>query len=304
MALHPAIAPLLAQMNKSPLDICKLSAQQYRQIADNIIPPSREPALEVVEELQLELAGRTLAGRLYKSAAEKLPVIVFFHGGGWICGNLDTHDSLCRKLAQLTGAAVIAVDYRLAPEHAFPAAANDAFAACQWVLANADTLNVDASRMAVAGDSAGGNLAISACLQARGSEVAIALQCLFYPVCDASLSSHSYREFSEGYFLTAQAMAKFWLYYGEAAKVSPLASIALADDFSNLPPAFITTAQYDVLRDEALAYAEQLRLAGVTVESEIVDGMIHGFSSFYDWLEPANDMLERAAVALKQALNM
>lgn len=303
MSLHPVLAGMLESMKDSPLDISQMPAGQYRQIADNLIPPSRLPVISQVTDLVMTLPQGEIHTRLYKNTEAVTPVVIYFHGGGWVCGNLDTHDALCRRLAELTGVAVLAVDYRLAPEHTFPAASDDAYAACVWVAENAQSLNINAEKMAVAGDSAGGNLAISACLQARakgGPE--ICLQCLFYPVCDASLQSDSYREYSDGYFLTAKAMQAFWQYYGEQAMQSPLASIALNEDFSNLPPAFIATAQYDVLRDEALAYAEKLRAAGVLVESEVVEGMIHGFASFQDWLEPADQMLVRASIAIKKSL--
>lgn len=303
MSLHPALAGMLESMQDSPLDISLMPAAQYRQIADSLIPPPRLPAISQVDDVVMNLPQGEINARLYKNTEAETPVVVYFHGGGWVCGNLDTHDALCRRLAELSGVAVLAVDYRLAPEHPFPAAAADAYAACVWVAENAASLNVNAEKMAVAGDSAGGNLAISACLQARAKAgPAISLQCLFYPVCDASLGSDSYREYSEGYFLTAKAMEAFWRHYGEQAANSPLASIALNSDFSNLPPAFISAAQYDVLRDEALVYAEKLRAAGVPVESDVVDGMIHGFASFQDWLEPAAQMLVRASAAIKKAL--
>jgi acetyl esterase len=205
---------------------------------------------------------------------------VYFHGGGWVLGNLDTHNGQCRNLAQGAGCVVVAVDYREAPEHRFPAAAEDAYAAAKWVSDNAATLGVDASKLAVGGESAGGNLAAVVCLMARDrGGPAIAQQWLAYPVLDHAFDTPSYREHTSGTGLERASMEWFWGHYlgpdGDGSNV--YASPLRAERFAGLPPAIVFTSEFDVLRDEGNAYAERLQRDGVPVELRCVAGVNHAF---------------------------
>jgi len=221
--------------------------------------------------------------RLYmpeSSGGEALPVLVFFHGGGWVVCNLDTHDTLCRQLANAVGCAVVAVDYRLAPEHKYPAAVEDSYAATKWVMENADTFGGDPARVAVGGDSAGGNLATVVSLMARDrGESTPVCQILIYPVTDYDLERPSYDENAEGYVLTKAVMRWFWDCYLERDEdgYQPYASPIRAETLVGLPPALVITSEYDPLRDEGEAYAARLSESGVPVEQIRYDGMIHPF---------------------------
>lgn len=284
--VHPQVAAHLAQlaaMNAPPIDA--LTPQQVRVGFGMQLKMTAGPAtpLPLVRDLTVPGPGGAITARLYRPAAEGvLPGLVFFHGGGWVIGDLDSHDDLCRDLAAQAGCAVLAVDYRLAPEHRFPAAADDAIAATRWASANAAELGIDPARLAVGGDSAGGNLAAISALAARDAGTPIAAQLLIYPVTDMSrLEGESYAACGEGYGLTAGAMAWFRDHYlTDAAaardwRVSPL----LTADLGRLPPALVVTAEFDVLRSEGEAYAKRLADAGVRTELARYDGMIHGFAS-------------------------
>ncbi len=244
--------------------------------------------------------------RIYRDTMEKTPCIVYFHGGGWVIGDLDTHDTICTQLAAETGYAVISVDYRLAPENPFPAPIDDCYDGLCWIAANAVELNIDPEKIAVAGDSAGGNLAAAACIKARDQgQPAIAFQALFYPVTDVNFDTGSYHENAEGYFLTREGMQWFWDHYigqGEANRKNPLAAPLQASDFSGLPAAQIMTAEFDPLRDEGESYARALSDAGVAVEVKRYDGMIHGFFGATDVTQGARDAMADAVRALKAAL--
>ena len=210
----------------------------------------------------------------------RLPLIVFFHGGGWVVGSRETHDSLARQLAHASGAAVLSVDYRLAPEHAFPAAIDDAFLATKWATEHADELDIDPSRIAVAGDSAGGNLAACVALRARDEGgLHLAAQCLIYPATNTDFTTRSYTDFATGYGLTRAGMQWYWRMYApsEDQRRDPYAAPALARSLAGLPPATVVTAEYDVLRDEGDAYAEALYRAKNDVAHRRVSGVTHGY---------------------------
>jgi acetyl esterase len=233
-----------------------------------------------------------------------VPAIAYFHGGGWAIGSIESVDTVCRALANAACAVVASVGYRLAPENPFPAAVDDALAATRWLHGAAAELGADPERFAVAGDSAGGNLATIVARRLRdegGSPVRF--QALVYPATDAALNTPSYREFAEGYGLTAEGMRRFWdLYLDGADGTNPDASPLRAADLSGLPPAFVLTAEADVLRDEGEAYAARLRDAGVEVDLRRFDGATHGF-----WRWQAKTALSRRAVrevgaALREAL--
>ena len=264
-------------------------------------------AVEKVENRSIPVPGGEIPVRIYTPAGEgPFPALVYYHGGGWVIGNLDTVDVPCRLLANRAGCVVVSVDYRLAPEHKFPTAAEDAYAAAKWVAENAASIGVDPERVAVGGDSAGGNLATVVALMAREQRgPALAYQMLIYPVTNHSYDTDSYRENAEGYFLTKNTMEWFWNHYlrDEQDGQHPYASPLLAEDVSGLPPALVITAGFDPLRDEGEAYAERLKAAGVPVEATRYDGMIHGFFWMPGVLVEGNNAINQAANALKQAFN-
>lgn len=219
--------------------------------------------------------------RVYRHGAGAAPAVVYFHGGGWVVGGLDTHDGVCRALASQTGATVISVDYRLAPEHAFPAAFDDAVAVTRFVAANGKELGLSPGVVAVAGDSAGGNLAAAVALRARDEAIALRGQLLVYPVTDCAAESSSYADFATGHFLTRETMRYFVRQYlpRHEDRRRPEASPLHAPSAAGVAPAFVVTAEADVLRDEGRAYAEKLRREGVAVEHAEGTGMLHGFFS-------------------------
>ena len=235
-----------------------------------------------------------------------LPGLVFFHGGGFVLGDLESHDGLCRTLCNESGCRVVSVDYRLAPEDPFPAAVEDCFAAVQWVAANAADLGIDAARIAVGGDSAGGNLAaVAALLAKKAGGPKLAFQLLIYPVAQlGGAETASMRENAKGYFLEKASMEWFTrLYCPEASQRSdPRLSPLLARDVSGLPPAYVVTAGFDPLRDEGRAYADKLDAAGVPVTYVNYPGMVHGFFSFRGLVPKAREAVAAAAGALRAAL--
>jgi acetyl esterase len=243
--------------------------------------------------------------RVYAATAnDSLPVLVYFHGGGWVIGDLDSYDATCRALTNAAGCVLVSVDYRLAPEHKFPAAAEDCFAALTWVRANAAALGGDARRVAVGGDSAGGNLAAVVAQMSRDrGEPPVALQLLIYPVTDRNFETASYRDNADGYLLTRDAMIWFWNHYlrKDADANSPLASPLKAANLRGLPPAFVLTAEFDPLRDEGEAYAARLREAGVPVTLKRYDGMIHGFVGLSSMFAQGRQAIADAGAALRTA---
>jgi acetyl esterase len=234
-----------------------------------------------------------------------VPALIYYHGGGFVIGDLETHDALCRMLANEAGCKVISVDYRLAPEHPFPAAVEDAYGAARWVEENASDLGIDPNRIAVAGDSAGGNLAAVVCQLAREKDKpSIAFQLLIYPATEVNAQTESMRANAEGYFLEKGSLDWFMGHYipRDADPKDPRLSPLLAEDLSGLPPAYIVTAGFDPLRDEGKAYAERLKAAGVEAEYVEYKGMIHGFFNMAGVLEVAKQAITDAGAAVKKAL--
>ena len=233
-------------------------------------------------------------------------VVMYFHGGGWVLGNIETHDGTCREIARASGAAVISVDYRLAPEAPYPAATEDCYDACAWALAHAGQLGIDASRMAVAGDSAGGNLAAAVSLMARDrGGPALQHQLLIYPVTDVDFETVSYESNGGGeYFLSTGAMKWFWGHYlGETSPADAShARILHTQDLSRLPSATVITAQYDPLKDEGDAYAKRLIDAGIATDHQVADGMIHGFFGMTPAVPDALKWVNHAGANLRKAL--
>jgi acetyl esterase len=237
-------------------------------------------------------------------AAKPAPLIVYYHGGGWVIGDLETHDPPCRDLAWATGAIVVAVDYRLAPEHRFPAAAEDAFAAYRWVAGHAAEIDADPARIAVAGDSAGGNLATVVCQLARDGGVRTpAFQALLYPTVDLFTEHRSWETFAEGFFLTRPTMRWFRDHYVPLAaeRGDPRASPILGN-LRGLPPAYLAISGFDVLRDEGLEYAERLAAAGVAVTLRREASLIHGWVSMIGTIREARRAFDDLAAALRDAL--
>jgi acetyl esterase len=239
--------------------------------------------------------------RAYRPSDEPAPVLVYFHGGGWVLGSIVTAHAVCATLARESGCVVVSVDYRLAPEHPFPAAVEDAWAATTWIAGHPDEVG-GSGIVAVGGDSAGGNLAAIVALRARDEGLPLRLQLLVYPVTDADLETESYRANAEGHWLTRQGMEWFWdMYVGEGDRFHPDASPLRAADVSRVAPALVITAEYDPLRDEGEAYARRLAEAGVPVTLTRYDGLIHGFFRLPAMIDRARDALHEAAAALRRA---
>lgn len=245
---------------------------------------SRKEAVAEIRDIWIPGPADELAALVYspfvdEESDELLPTIVFFHGGGWVVGSPGSHDGICRRLCNSMGAIVISVDYRLAPECKYPAAAEDCYAATVWASKFIENFGGDPQRLIVCGDSAGGNLAAVVALMARDrGGPSIAAQILFYPITDHNFDTASYQENGKGYFLTTETMKWFWNHYLETPEQGqePYAS-PLHADLQGLPPAIVLTAEYDPLRDEGLAYADKLEAAGVTVRRIACLGQIHGF---------------------------
>ena len=309
MPLNPQVEALLQMMAQMPaLDFATASPADIRAVFDNPIPLIAPPQVARVENLEIELEGRNLDARLYipEGADERPALTVYYHGGGWVIGTLDTHDGTCRALAQKSGNAVLSVAYRLAPEHRYPTAAEDCYDALVWAAANAERLGVDGSRLAVAGDSAGGNLAAAVAIMARDrAGPALRHQLLIYPVTDNDFSLPSYAENGGGeYYLSTDGMRWFWGHYlGDTpAKNAPLAAVMNVENLSGLAPATVIAAEYDPLRDEGMAYAERLASAGVAVDAAIAPGMVHGFFSMFEPVPDAWVWIDRGAANLKRDL--
>lgn len=238
------------------------------------------PAVGAVRDDALPGPAGPIPIRLYTpldAGSGPLPGMVFFHGGGWVAGDLETHDGVCRRLANASGCRLIAVDYRLAPEHPFPAGYDDAFAAIRAIAVQAEDLGVDPMRLGVAGDSAGAGLAAAVCLAARADGPALAFQLLICPILDMAEESASRIELAEGHFLDQATLERDLALYAPPDRADPRVSPLRAGDLTGLPPAFIHTAEFDPFRDEGLAYARRLAEAGVSVTETCHEGLIHYF---------------------------
>lgn len=309
MSLDPESAAVLQIFDKIGMSQAyKLPLPQFRactKAPDLDLSIERE-ALAGVEDRSIPGAAGPIPIRIYRAreaAGTTVPLLLFFHGGGFVVGDLDSHDGLCCQLTREAGCVTVAVDYRLAPEHVFPAAADDAEAALRWVAANAAELGIDPRRIVVCGESAGANLATVAALRAkeRGGPV-IALQLLAYPATDMSGEAAPRLENREGYFLTAENMEWFTDQYlpDRAQRRHPDASPLLAKDLSGLPPAHILTAEYDPLRAEGEAYARNLQAAGVPVHLHRFEGTIHGFLAMYPMVGKGRRAITEFAGAIRQ----
>jgi len=304
--LDVEMAVLLKLMPKLPRPGSVPAAQLRQRIRDAARRFKGRPVpILHVEDRSIPGPAGIIPVRVYRPSDEsKLPIVVYYHGGGFTWGDLDTHDNLCRKLSNRSGAIVVSVAYRLAPEHPFPAAVEDSYAALEWVAQNGAEISGDPGRIAVAGDSAGGNLAAVTAMKSRELEgPKIALQVLFYPGTNmADLHTKSMEEFGEGYFFTrAQIQFNTRQYVpAEADRSLPYASPLLAPDQRGLPPALIITAAFDPLRDSQEAFAQKLVDAGVATRRSRYDGVVHGFLSF-PFVRKADRAIDESAAALREA---
>lgn len=301
MPLHPqaqAVADFYAAIRTTPFE--ELSPTEARALYS----AGQVPSTEVVHEIRDIQAG-SIPCRLYRpSANTDLGLLVFFHGGGWVIGDLNSHDGVCRSLANKSGHAVLSVDYRLAPEHKFPAAFDDCVAAVKWAFDNAEALGIDNSRMAVGGDSAGGNLAAAVAL---AEVVPLKFQMLIYPAVDMRMESPSISENANAPILTKAVMSWFVAHYinGDADKANISASPMLASDeqLKKMPPAIVITAQFDPLRDEGEAYGKRLVENGVSTTITRYNGAFHGFFNMITILDDAQSAHAQASTLLKKYLD-
>ncbi|NML17406.1 alpha/beta hydrolase [Azohydromonas caseinilytica] len=299
------MAGLLARMARvktPPLHaMTPAEARAAYTLRAEVLDPPRAP-LARVEDFTIPAAdGTPLPARLYAPSHERLPLLLYLHGGGFVIGNLGTHDSLCRQLALRSGGAVVALDYRLAPEHRFPTAVDDAWAAMHWLAAQAHMLGLDASRLAVGGDSAGGTLAAVCALHARDRGLALALQLLITPGTTAHADTASHKLFANGFVLDAAAIAWFFDHYIEHHHRRDWRFAPLEADVDGVAPACVILAECDPLVDEGVAYADQLRAAGVPVELELYRGLTHDFIKMGRAIPEAKLAQQVAAEALRQA---
>ena len=316
MSLHPQIVSLLAKIDRPGATPFHLLTVAQQREANNLMhfglrPPPPDVAL-ASESAMARPAGQggDVRYRHYRpwhdDPSARLPVLLWFHGGGWTIGNIESYDVMCRELANFSGCAVISVAYRLAPENPFPAAVDDAFFAVNWVAEHADRLHIDPARIAVGGDSAGGNLAASACLMARDAQkgLKIAFQLLVYPSTDQRGSRPSHSRYANGYLLTQESIRHFQRCYLQRDEdyTDWRASPFLAAEHAGLPPAYILTASHDPLVDDCNAYAEKLREAGVAVEERCFAGQVHGFLTLGKFITDANTAVKAMGEALGKAL--
>ncbi|MHA7815491.1 MAG: alpha/beta hydrolase [Pseudohaliea sp.] len=306
MALDPEVIPLLARLEQEGFPDFETSSLEDLRAA-SVFPPADPPTpVGAIDERSVPGPGGAITVRLYvPEGPGPHPLVMFFHGGGWVVGNLDSHDETVRRLCAGSGAAFASVAYRLAPEAPFPAALEDCYAATAWAAEVAPTLGFDPARIAVAGDSAGGNLAAALCLLARDrGGPALCHQVLVYPVAGADLDTESYRRHGEGLFLTRNMMRWFRDQYLPTAadRENPLAA-PLAGDATGLPGATILTAEYDPLRDDGAAYARHLEAAGVAVAYRDFPGMIHGFLGMTGVLGQADTAQAWLCARLREAFS-
>jgi len=301
--LDPKVAAFLASPMAQMPPIEQLTPQLMRDVVRQFPAPVLNPPVHAVRDIQAVGPAGDIAVRLYAPAAGTLPLITFFHGGGFVICNIAVYDDFCKFLALASGCTVASVEYRLAPEAPFPAPLEDCYAALKWLVARGHAFDLDTTRVAVAGDSAGGNLAAATALLASEREgPKLRYQALFYPCLDPGCTSVSARELGEGYLLRRATMLWFWKHYLQGASPSPLAA-PLQANLSGLPAATLVTAEFDPLRDEGEAYADRLRSAGVEVIARRYLGVIHGFASMPYLTAMASRALADVGADLRQALS-
>ncbi len=290
-------------------DFSELTPAEARELS--LTPPPETPTpVASVEDAIIGVPGADIPLRIYRPGGDATGgALVYFHGGGWVIGDLDSHDEVCRRLCRDADVTVVSVYYRLAPETRFPGAMDDCYHATAWVADNAERLGIDAARIGVGGDSAGGNLAAAVALRARDEQgPQLAHQLLIYPVTNAEFDTGSYLENADGYLLTRRAMIWFWDHYVPSPNdrdhpyVAPLKAAGVGTGLEDLPPALVQTAEYDPLRDEGEAYAAALAAAGVPTQHTRYDGLIHGYFGMQDMMSPAVAAFAEAVSSLRTHL--
>jgi acetyl esterase len=308
--LTPAMRDVLRRMARAERPpfhtLTPLQARSAYEAGSDVLEITR-PVLLRVNDFNIPVRdGHALPARLYAPSAEKLPVLLYFHGGGFTIGSIATHDVLCRQISHLAGCAVVSVDYRLAPEHKFPTAANDAWDALQWLAGHAADLGLDARHLAVGGDSAGGTLAAMCAVLARDAGLPLALQLLFYPGCAAHQDTPSHHKFANGFVLEGTSIGWFFNHYVRSPadladwRFAPLN----AADVEGVSPAWFGLAECDPLVDEGVMYADKLRAAGVPVDLEIYRGVTHEFIKMGRIIPEARHAHADAARALRHAFHL
>lgn len=305
MAIDFIAKAVLEQMQAANMpQIHQLTPELIRQPTD---PSATSGPLEEVARVEDRYIPGPIGDipvRIYTPEGQRpFPVLVYFHGGGFVTGDLDMVDGPCRMIANRAECVVVSVDYRLSPEHKFPAPLEDAYAAVKWIAENGETISVDSNRLAVGGDSAGGNLAAAVSLMAKDKNgPVISYQLLVYPTLNYSFDTESYLAFEEGYLLSTKDLEWFWNHYLQDEKdgINPYASPLLAEDLSGLPPALIIVAEFDQLRDDGEAYGKRLKEAGIPTEITRYEGMIHNFYLMPAVFPQGKEAIEQSAKALKQ----
>lgn len=309
MPLHPQAATFLDQLNQlnsPPMELMPIEMTRRALILTSRVRMAPAKLGKIETRTIAGPDGTSLRVRIYwPDGPGPFPACLYFHGGGWVLNTIETHDDLVQRLTEASGCAFVSVDYRLAPEHKYPAAIEDAYAALQWLAGTAEELHVDSQRIAVCGDSAGGNIAAALCLMTRDrGGPPVCFQALIYPITDCDLDRPSYHENATGYFLTRSQMEWFWQHYiaDPEQRQHPYASPLRASTLQGLPPAFILTAEFDPLRDEGEAFAAALTEAGIPVLLHRVPGMIHAYIKRVDQFEDALASIRMTGEALRQAM--
>ncbi|WP_255169268.1 alpha/beta hydrolase [Natrononativus amylolyticus] len=285
-----------------------MAVESARRVEDEVFSAGGGPEMRSVRDLKIDGPGGPIPIRAYRPDVENPPTVVFYHGGGWTLGTLDSADDICREIAARSGSLVCSVDYHLAPEHPFPAPLDDAHAALEWAAEYADSLGGDPDRLAVAGTSAGGNLAAATALRVRpdgpDGTIPLAGQFLLYPITDRAFDTDSYREHGDGPLLTEADMRWFWNQYlrSPVDAANPFTAVLRAPDCSGVAPATVLTGGHDVLRDEGAAYAERLEADGVPVHHAHYPSLAHGFLSLTDAVEAADAAMDDLAERMRAAL--
>ncbi len=315
--LDPELAAVVAEIEAAGVPQWHaMSVESARRIEDEVFSGGASPDLRTVRDLRIDGPGGDLPIRTYRPDRENPPTLVFTHGGGWTLGTLDSADNICRELASRAGCLVLSVDYRLAPEHPFPAATDDAYAALEWAAEYAEDLGGDPERLGVAGTSAGGNLAAASAIRARNtgrssggrttgdSAVSLDGQFLLYPMTDRRFDRPSYADHGDGPLLTEADVRWFWDQYlrSPVDEHNPFATVCRAPDLSGVAPATVVTAGHDVLRDEGTAYAAKLADHGVETEHDHYPSMAHGFLSLTDSVSRADEAMDALADAIREQL--
>ncbi|MEM3350828.1 MAG: alpha/beta hydrolase [Saccharolobus sp.] len=309
MALDPQVKQLLTKIN-SILPSTELPPKEFRRVRNELFINmfnKEKVTLDEIKDINIQGRNGSIPARIYiPNQKESLPAIIYFHGGGFVYGNLDTHDSVCRLLSKISGLIVVSIDYRLAPEYKFPTQVYDAYDAVKWIANYGNKYSIDNTKLAVAGDSAGGNLAaVVSMIDRDNKENMIKYQALIYPVVNLFDNSPSMYNYGEGYFLTYERIMWYNKQYlnNDEDGYNVLASPMLGD-LKNLPPTLVITAEYDPLRDQGETYAQKLKLNNVKVTSIRYNGMIHNFVSFYEFLDAGRDAISHVAITVKNNLNL